>query len=211
VDEIVVAVDDRRTSFPIDDLLDCRMKGIDVRDVPTFLERETGKISLELITPSWLIFSDGFRRSTLSVYTKTAFDMAASSVLFLLTLPVMILTAIAIKLDNGWKAHVLYRQVRVGQAEKHFEIYKFRSMVANAESNGQAQWAEINDPRVTRVGAIIRKFRIDELPQIINVLRGEMSFVGPRPERPEFVETLRKKFPYYSERHHVKPGIQRFG
>ena len=207
VDEIVVAVDDRRTSFPVDDLLDCRMQGIEVRDVPTFLERETGKISLELITPSWLIFSDGFRRSTLSVYTKTAFDMVASSVLFLLTLPVMILTAIAIKLDNGWKARVLYRQVRVGQAEKNFEIYKFRSMIENAESNGQARWAEISDPRITRVGAIIRKFRIDELPQIINVLRGEMSFVGPRPERPEFVEALRRKFPYYSERHHVKPGI----
>ncbi len=207
VDEIVVAVDDRRISFPIDDLLECRMKGIDVRDLPTFLERETGKISLELITPSWLIFSDGFRHSSLSVYIKTTFDLFLSSVLFLLTLPVMILTAIAIKLEGGWKGRVLYRQVRVGQAERHFEIYKFRSMVENAESDGQAQWAAVNDPRVTRVGAIIRKFRIDELPQILNVLRGEMSFVGPRPERPEFIEALRKKFPYYSERHHVKPGI----
>lgn len=207
VDEIVVAVDDRRANFPIDDLLGCRMLGINVNDLPTFFENETSKVSLELITPSWLIFSNGFKHSALSVHIKAAFDVLTAAVLFILTLPIMVLTALAIKIESGWRSSVLYRQVRVGQADKHFEILKFRSMVENAESDGKAQWAKKDDPRVTRVGDVIRKFRIDELPQIINVLRGDMSFVGPRPERPEFVQTFTKKFPYYGERHHVKPGV----
>ena len=207
VDEIIVAMDDRRCSFPIHALLECRLAGIEVTDLLTFLERETGRVRIDVLNPSWLIFCDGFRFGSLRRLTSHLLDLVTSLVIFVLALPVMLAAAVAIKLEDGWRAPVLYRQERVGLHGCTFELLKFRSMQVNAESNGEARWAQEDDPRVTRVGALIRALRIDELPQIINVLRGDMSFVGPRPERPQFVAQLAQKVPYYMERHCVKPGI----
>jgi sugar transferase (PEP-CTERM system associated) len=207
VSEIVVAVDDRRKTLPVDQLLECRLRGIEVIDLNCFFERETRKLRVDLITPSWMTFSDGFIRGAFREYLKRGFDISASLLLLAITWPIMLLTALAILLESGWGSTVLYRQTRVGRAQKLFEVLKFRSMIENAEQNVGARWAEKNDDRVTRVGAIIRKYRIDELPQILNVLRGKMSFVGPRPERPEFVKVLGKKIPYYVKRNYVKPGI----
>ncbi len=206
VDEIVVAMDDRRRQFPMDQLLECRLEGVEIVDLVTFLERETGKVRLDVLNPSWMIFSEGFRQGRIHVTLERAFDVAASLVLLTLALPVMIITALAIKLTEGPRASIFYRQVRVGQYGRPFRLLKFRSMREDAERDG-AQWAQKNDSRVTRIGAFIRLTRIDELPQILNVLRGEMSFVGPRPERPEFVEKLNERIPYYRERHSIKPGI----
>jgi len=205
VDEIVVAIEDRRKGFPMHEIVDCRMSGIEVVDLLTFFERQTGKVMIDILNPSWLVFSDGFKYGALRVYSKRVFDIAASLVLLLVSFPAIIITIIAIFLED--QGPILYRQVRVGENWKLFQVLKFRSMRVDAESDGQAQWAAKNDNRITRVGDIIRKLRIDELPQIINVLRGDMSFVGPRPERPVFVEKLSESIPYYSERHRVKPGI----
>ena len=207
VDEIVVAMDDRRRNFPVAELLECRLAGIDVVEVVSFLERETGKVRLDVLHPSWLIFSGGFRRDGLRELTRRGFDFLASLLLLLVASPFILLAAIAIKLEDGLSAPVFYRQTRVGLMGKPFEIMKFRSMRIDAEKPGQAQWAKKDDDRVTKVGKFIRKTRIDELPQIINVFKGDMSFVGPRPERPQFVEQLSEKIPYYRERHWVKPGI----
>jgi len=207
VDEIVMAMDDRRQQFPLKELLDCRLKGIDVVELASFLERETGKVYLDILIPSWMIFGDGFRRDFIRRYSERAFDVVASLVLLMLTLPVMLLTMLAIKLEEGIRAPLLYGQPRVGCAGKVFRVMKFRSMRTNAESDGRARWATANDDRVTRVGRFIRKVRIDELPQLFNVLGGQMSFVGPRPERPEFVGQLSETIPYYDIRHAVKPGI----
>lgn len=207
VDEIVVAMDDRRRAFPVQELLECRLGGIDVLDLVSFLERETGKVRLDVLNPSWMIFSDGFRRDPLRLLSERAFDLVASTLLLAITWPLMLLTMLAIKLEEGFKAPVFYRQKRVGFESRVFDVLKFRSMRPDAEQDGQARWAEKGDRRVTRVGAVIRKVRVDELPQIINVLKGDMSFVGPRPERPEFVAELNEKIPYYRERHCVKPGI----
>jgi sugar transferase (PEP-CTERM system associated) len=207
VDEIVMAMDDRRQQFPLKELLDCRLKGIDVVELASFLERETGKVYLDILIPSWMIFGDGFRRDFIRRYSERAFDIAASLVLLMLTLPVMLLTMLAIKLEEGVRAPLLYGQPRVGCGGKVFRVMKFRSMRTNAESDGRARWAKANDDRVTRVGRFIRKVRIDELPQLFNVLGGQMSFVGPRPERPEFVGQLSESIPYYDIRHAVKPGI----
>ena len=207
VDEIVVALEDRRKSFPVEDLLDCKMSGIDVVDTQTFFERETGKVRLETLHPSWLIFSDGFRQAGIQLVVKRSFDIAASLLILLLALPFMVLATIAIWLESGCRGPILYRQVRVGQNWRLFQVLKFRSMVVDAEKGGSPQWAKKNDSRVTLVGKFIRRTRIDELPQIFNVLKGDMSFIGPRPERPEFVEQLAEKIPYYAERHRVKPGI----
>lgn len=207
IDEIVVAMDDRRRQFPLTELLECRLAGIQVTELSTFLERETGKIHLDILTPSWMIFGSGFRHDVLRRWSERSFDLVASLGLLVVTWPVMVLAALAIKLEDGLQAPVLYRQVRVGYAGRAFEVFKFRSMQVDAEKDGKARWAEADDPRVTRVGAFIRKVRIDELPQLLNVLRGRMSFVGPRPERPEFVADLAKTIPYYHERHTVKPGI----
>ncbi len=206
IDEIVVALDDRRKSMPTDELLDCKMSGIQIMDLMSFYEREQGLIYLENLYPSWLVFSDGFAQSGLRTIGKRFFDIVASSFLLLVTWPVMLLTAIAIILESGWKAPIFYKQVRVGENNKNFKVIKFRSMIPDAEKNG-AQWAQKHDNRITRVGKFIRMCRIDELPQIFNVLGGQMSFVGPRPERPEFVEGFEKRIPYYRERHRVKPGI----
>jgi sugar transferase (PEP-CTERM system associated) len=207
VDEIVVAMDDRRRLFPMDQLLECRLEGVEIVDLMTFLERETGKVRLDILNPSWMIFAEGFRQGRIHSTLERVFDVIASLMLLVVAAPVMLLTGIAIKLIEGPRAAIFYRQVRVGQYGRPFKLLKFRSMREDAERDGKAQWAQKNDTRVTRIGAFIRMTRIDELPQILNVLRGEMSFVGPRPERPEFVEELNERIPYYRERHSIKPGI----
>lgn len=207
VQEIVVVLEDRRKSFPVDDLLDCKMSGIDVTEAQCFFERETGKVRLESLHPSWFIFSDGFRHAGFQLMAKRGFDILASSLILFLAWPIMLLAAIAIFVENGFKGPILYKQVRVGQNWRLFQVLKFRSMVVDAEKDGAPQWAQKNDSRVTRIGKFLRRSRIDELPQIFNVLKGDMSFIGPRPERPEFVELLAEKIPYYAERHRVKPGI----
>jgi sugar transferase (PEP-CTERM system associated) len=203
-DEVVVAMDDRRRNFPIRELLDCKLSGIHVVDALTFLERESGKVKIDLLDPSWLIFSEGFTQRTKSGNLLRVFDIAVSILVLLVAWPFMILTALAILLEDG--RPVLYRQVRVGLMGKEFELLKFRSMTKNAEQGG-ARWAERNDSRVTRVGSLIRKLRLDELPQLFNVLKGDMRLIGPRPERPEFVRVLCERIPYYHERHCVKPGL----
>jgi len=173
----------------------------------TFLERETGRVHLEVLNPSWIIFAEGFRRDGVRQLTKRIFDIVASLLLVLITWPAMLLTMLAIAIEEGPRAPMLYRQLRVGLDNQAFEVLKFRSMRVDAEGDGRARWATGSDDRVTRVGRFIRKVRIDELPQIFNVLRGHMSFVGPRPERPEFVAKLAESIPYYDERHYAKPGI----
>jgi sugar transferase (PEP-CTERM system associated) len=207
VDEIVVAMDERRQGFPIRELLDCRLAGIDVTDLSTFLERETGRVRLDVLNPSWLIFGEGFKRGSIRLQSKRALDLLAASILFILTCPLMVATVLAIKLEDGWRSPVFYQQERVGFGGRIFKLLKFRSMRVDAEAAGQPQWAQKKDARVTRVGAVIRKLRIDELPQILNVLKAEMGLVGPRPERPQFVSQLAEKIPYYIERLSVKPGI----
>ncbi len=207
VDEIVLAVDDRRQAgLPAKELLDCKMSGINILDLVTFCERRTGKIRLDMLNPSWLYLSDGFRESTIRRMGKRLLDIVIALMLLPIALPFMIVVTIAIFIESGFKGPILYSQVRVKQDGWPFKIYKFRSMVTDAEKNG-AQWASKNDARITRVGSVIRKGRLDELPQLFNVLKGDMSFVGPRPERPEFVEQLAEKLPYYEERHRVKPGL----
>lgn len=207
VHEVVVAMEDRRRGFPILGLLECRLAGIEVTELLTFLERETGRVRIDVLNPSWMIFGEGFRRDPLRLFSSRALDLVASVLLLMLSLPFMLITMLAIKLEDGWRAPVFYGQARVGLAGQTFMVLKFRSMRTDAERDGQAQWAKKSDPRVTRVGAVIRKLRIDELPQILNVVSGQMSFVGPRPERPQFVEELAQKIPYYVQRHCVKPGI----
>lgn len=205
--EIVIALDERRKFIPIDRILDCKMRGVRVIDVNTFLERQLGKICLKTLHPSSLIFTEGFIQNEAKTFIKRVFDVTVSSIILLLALPVMLVTALAILIESGGRGSIIYRQQRVGANGKIFSIYKFRSMRENAEIDGKAVWASKNDVRVTAVGKFIRKTRIDELPQLINVLKGDMSFVGPRPERPEFVENLSREIPFYSLRHHVKPGI----
>jgi sugar transferase (PEP-CTERM system associated) len=207
IDEIVVAVDDRRRNFPAADLIECRFDGVVVSEPPTFLERETGRVVVDDINPSWMIFSHGFSRNWWRIASARVLDVIASFTLLTLAMPLMLLTMLAIKCEDGWQATVIFRQARVGYLGRIFPLLKFRSMRLDAEADGKARWAQSKDPRVTRVGALIRRMRIDELPQIINVLYGDMSLVGPRPERPQFVADLSKKIPYYSHRHCVKPGI----
>ena len=206
IDEIVVAIDDRRKNFPMDDLLDCRLSGIDIVDVAEFFEREVGKIEVDFVHPSGMIFSSGFRRNIIKEFLERFFDMFVSVFLLLLIWPLMLITVLAILIEDGLSASIIYKQDRVGLNGKVFSVLKFRSMIENAEKNG-IQWAGENDSRITKVGHVIRKFRIDELPQILNVLKGDMSFVGPRPERPHFVDLLSEQIPYYQARHRVKPGI----
>jgi sugar transferase (PEP-CTERM system associated) len=207
IDQIVVAIDERRNSLPAHDLLACRMRGIDVLEVATFFEREFGKIRLDLIQPSQLVYSDGFQRDLTHQYFKRLLDIVLSMLVLLLAWPLMLLAALAILLESGFKGPVFYRQVRVTQHGRTFSILKFRSMRVDAEKSRNPLWAQANDRRVTRVGALLRRYRIDELPQIVNVVRGDMSFVGPRPERPEFVHELADKIPFYAERHCVKAGL----
>lgn len=207
IDEIVVASDERRNSLPVDELFACKIRGVEITEILDFIERETGQIAVNLIYPSWVIFSNGFISAN---YLRNALDWLFNAVmafvLLLLTWPIMLITAIFIKLEDGLKAPVLYSQERVGVDGQPFEIFKFRSMRLDAEKHG-AQMASENDSRITKVGNVLRKYRIDELPQLYNVFRGEMGFVGPRPERPEFVQQLIKTIPYFNERHNVKPGL----
>jgi sugar transferase (PEP-CTERM system associated) len=206
IDQIVVAVRDRRGGgFPVHELLECRLKGIKVTELSTFFEREYQQVLLESLNASWMVLGEGFRQGFLRTTMKRIFDLVASTALLLLALPVMLLAAICIFLESGLP--VLYRQERVGQGGRIFTMYKLRSMKNGAESDGNPRWAAADDDRTTRVGRILRKLRFDELPQIINVLKGEMSFVGPRPERPFFVNQLMKQIPYYALRHSIKPGI----
>jgi len=207
IDEIVIAVDDRRSrGFPTKELIDCKMSGVNILDLVTFFERRAGKIRLDMLNPSWLYLSEGFQMGAFRRIGKRVFDISVVMVLLPVGLPFAVLVSLAIFIESKGRGSVLYSQVRVKQDGLPFNIYKFRSMVTDAEKNG-AQWASKNDSRITRVGKIIRKGRLDELPQLYNVLNGDMSFVGPRPERPEFVEKLAKAVPYYSERHRVKPGL----
>jgi sugar transferase (PEP-CTERM system associated) len=206
IDDVVLAMDERRGSLPVASLMETKMLGTPVSDISTFLERETGRVDLETVSPSWFIFSDGFRAAhRLSVIAKRMFDVSASSILLLVSAPFLIITALAVKFTSP--GPILYRQERVGQFGRPYYVLKFRSMRNDAEKDGNPKWAQQGDARVTSVGRIIRATRIDEIPQIFNVLRGDMSFVGPRPERPFFVDQLARDLPFYAERHVVKPGI----
>jgi sugar transferase (PEP-CTERM system associated) len=205
VTEVVLALEERRNALPLKDLLRIKTTGVHVNEFSTFLERETGRVDLDTVNPSWLIFSDGFSSGRMvSSAIKRLFDITASVLLLVLTAPLIALFALLIKLDS--KGPAFFRQTRVGLYGQTFSLIKLRSMRVDAEAGG-AQWAAVRDPRVTRIGRFIRKSRIDELPQAWTVLKGEMSFVGPRPERPEFVDDLEDKLPFYAERHMVKPGI----
>ncbi|MFA7160698.1 MAG: TIGR03013 family XrtA/PEP-CTERM system glycosyltransferase [Kiritimatiellia bacterium] len=206
VNEIIVAVQNRRSgSFPIQELLECKLNGVKVSDAATFFEREMCQIRVDSLQPSWLVFGEGFDQGDSRAGIKRGFDLLASAILLIATFPVMIITALCIFIED--RRPILYRQERVGKDGHNFLVLKFRSMRNDAEKAGKPQWAAENDPRTTKVGRIIRKLRIDELPQILNVLKGEMSFVGPRPERPYFVKQLCEEIPYYNVRHNVKPGI----
>ncbi len=206
IDEVVVAIDERDIKIPVDELLECKVNGIAVLDILTFFERQTGRIKLGALSPTNLIFSDGFVHRNFDQFIKRCFDILASLLLLLVTWPVMIVTALAILIESNFKGSVFYKQLRVGLFDENFAVIKFRSMGMDAEKDG-VQWAQESDPRVTRVGNVIRKYRIDELPQLFNVLMGNMSFVGPRPERPEFVKDLSQAIKYYEIRHYIKPGI----
>ncbi len=204
IDHVVISLLERRGMMPVRQLLHLKFAGVKVEDAHSFYERMTGRIVLERLSPSWLILSDGFRKSTLLIVAKRAIDVILSLIALVLCLPLFAVTAAAIALESG--GPVLFRQGRTGLNGKPFEMLKFRSMYKDAEAAGP-QWAATGDHRITRIGKWIRKFRIDELPQVINVLRGEMSIVGPRPERPEFVSMLEEQIPFYGLRHFVRPGI----
>jgi sugar transferase (PEP-CTERM system associated) len=206
VDEIVVALTERRSgSMPLRQLLDCKASGTKVYDLNTHFEKTLGQIRIDYLNASWLIFGDGFNQGAWRTGVKRVFDIVCATVLCVLSAPVMVVTAALIKFESA--GPVLYRQERVGQNGRTFSITKFRSMRTDAEGDGRPRWAAANDDRVTRVGNVIRKLRIDELPQLFNVLRGDMSLVGPRPERPFFVEQLTQEIPFYALRHSVKPGV----
>lgn len=205
VSEVVLALQERRNSLPLSDLLRIKTKGVHVNDFSSFLERETGRVDLDTVNPSWLIFSDGFSSGRmLSSAVKRLFDIVASIMLLALTFPIILIFALIVKLDS--KGPAFFRQERIGLFGQPFHLIKLRSMRVDAEKDG-AKWAAENDDRITRVGRFIRKVRIDELPQTWSVLKGEMSFVGPRPEVPKFVNDLQKEIRFYQERHMVKPGI----
>ncbi len=206
VEEVIVAVKEQRGGvLPLRELLECRINGVPVMDLAGFYERVRGEVPIDSLKASWLIYGQGFAQDTLRTVIKRLFDVACAGVLLSMALPVMALTALLIKLES--RGPVLYRQERVGQGGRTFWCTKFRSMRVDAEKDGVARWAQAKDPRVTRVGSFIRKMRIDELPQLINVLRGEMSLVGPRPERPAFVAQLKESIRFYDVRHSVKPGL----
>ncbi len=205
LDEVVIAPDERRGGMPMEQMLNCVQQGVMVTDLSTFFEREAGIVQLNIVDPSWLVFSGGFDYSTPRRLSKRFFDLVAAGMLLMLTWPAMLLVALAVKLES--KGPAIYRQIRVGEHGRHFEMVKFRSMRVDAESDGVARWATKNDDRSTRIGKFIRKTRLDELPQLFLVLKGEMSFVGPRPERPHFVEMLNSEIRYYDVRHSVKPGL----
>ncbi|MBL7031780.1 MAG: TIGR03013 family PEP-CTERM/XrtA system glycosyltransferase [Nitrospira sp.] len=205
VDKIVVSLSERRGIFPIKDLLNCKFSGIDVIDAPSMYEQLTGKLMIENTNPSSFIFDPSFRMAPHLKKVKRTIDILLSIIGLLISLPLMIVIAVFIKIDSS--GPIFFRQTRVGLGERNFELYKFRTMRKDAEEGTGAVWAKADDPRVTQLGRFLRRQRLDELPQLYNVLRGNMSFIGPRPERPEFVMALEEIIPYYSERHFVKPGI----
>lgn len=205
IDELVVAIRDRRGSLPVRELLDCKLHEVSVTDLSSFIERERRYINLDSLNTSWLVFGSGFRRDAGRTFIKRSVDVLLCLLLLILTAPLMLLTALAIKLESP--GPVFYCQERVGQGNKLYWLYKFRSMREDAEKDGVPRWAQSNDERITRVGGIIRKLRIDELPQLFNVLHGDMSLVGPRPERPLFTQQLSENIPYYLARHSLRPGI----
>ena len=209
ISEIVIAQQERRRNeggwLPVPELMECKLRGIAITNGIDFYERELKKAKLDMVHPSWIVFSEGFNASKTRDFAKRSLDLLISLTLLAVMLPFIILTAIAVFLETG--RPILYSQTRVGMLGKEFRIYKFRSMRQDAEKDGKARWASANDNRVTRVGAFIRNTRLDELPQIYNVIKGEMSIVGPRPERPEFVLELKEKIPFYDTRHYVKPGL----
>jgi sugar transferase (PEP-CTERM system associated) len=206
VKEVIVAVREQRGGvLPLRDLLDCRVRGIPVTDLSGFYEKVRGEVPIDSLKASWLIYGNGFEQGSLRTLVKRVFDLTVSILLCALTAPIMVATAIAIRAES--EGPVIYRQERVGRAGRRFTVLKFRSMRADAEKDGVARWASAGDPRVTRIGKLIRTLRIDELPQLLNVLSGEMSFVGPRPERPSFVAQLKEQIPFYDLRHSVKPGL----
>lgn len=205
VHEIVVAPDERRGALPMEELLACAQRGVRVTDLSSFFEREAGIVKLKVADPSWLVFSGGFDHSMPRRLSKRLFDLVAASSLLLVAWPLMLLVALCVWLESG--SPVLYRQVRIGENGRSFVLVKFRSMRTDAEKDGVARWASQGDDRSTRVGRFIRATRLDELPQLVNVLAGDMSFVGPRPERPQFVDQLNSEIRYYGMRHSVKPGL----
>jgi len=206
VDEIVVALTERRGgSMPMRELLDCKLQGIRVLDLASYFERTLGQIRLDSLYAGWLIFGDGFRQGPMRRALKRLSDLIFSVILLVMALPIMLVTALLIVAESG--GPIFYRQERVGREGRLFKVIKFRSMRCDAEKDGRAVWATANDQRTTKVGRVIRKLRIDELPQLFCVLKGEMSLVGPRPERPVFVDQLTREIPFYAVRHSVKPGL----
>lgn len=207
IDEIVVACDDRST-LPIDELLDCRLSGITVLDQVDFFERELNMIDIDLLNPDWIVFSrNGFHLGIAALIAKRVLDLSLGGLILIATAPLMAIVAIASLIESGGRHPILYHQTRVRQGGITFRLHKFRSMRVDAESDGKARWAAHNDDRITRLGAFLRRTRLDELPQLFNVIKGEMSLVGPRPERPEFVERFSATIPFYAERHRLKPGL----
>ncbi len=205
ISRIVVALEDSRGALPSRDLVRLKVQGIEVEDAHSALAALTGRVWLRTVRPSWFVFSKGFHRSSAALVMKRIIDLTFGLVGLVAFSPVILLTALAIRLDS--KGPIFYRQARVGLGGRAFDLVKFRSMRIDAEAENGAQWARKDDPRITRVGRFIRKYRLDELPQFFNVIRGEMSFVGPRPERPVFVDQLREQIPFYDERHSVRPGV----
>jgi sugar transferase (PEP-CTERM system associated) len=206
IDEVIVAVRQQRGGvLPLRGLLECRLNGVHVTDLARYFERVHGQVPIESLKISWLIYGHGFRQNAVRVFVKRCFDLLVSAVLILLTVPVVIVAAALISAEGG--GPVIYCQERVGHRGRNFTVFKLRSMTQDAEKDGKAAWASVNDSRITRVGRFIRRTRLDELPQLLNVLKGDMSFVGPRPERPEFVAMLTEQIPFYAVRHSVKPGL----
>ena len=206
VNEVIVALSERRSgSMPLRDLLECKISGIRVSDISTHFEKRLGQIRLDYVNAGWLIFGDGFNQGIVRTALKRVSDVVCATALLLLTLPLMLVTMLLIAIESP--GQIFYRQERAGLNGKTFKVIKFRSMRCDAEEDGNPRWAAMSDDRITRVGRLIRRVRIDELPQLFNVLKGEMSVVGPRPERPYFVDTLTKDIPYYAIRHSVKPGV----
>ena len=205
IKKIVLDLKEKRGAFPTRELLNCRIDGVDILEGISFYEMLTGKLIVGQINPGWLIFSDGFKKSFIKSFLKRFIDISFSFIMLVMLLPVILATAILIKIDS--KGPVFFSQSRVGQKRKIYNVFKFRSMIVNAEKQSGPVWAESNDDRITRIGKFIRKWRIDEIPQLWNVLKGDMSFAGPRPERDYFVKKLEDVIPYYSQRFSVKPGV----
>ncbi|MBU8974944.1 MULTISPECIES: TIGR03013 family XrtA/PEP-CTERM system glycosyltransferase [unclassified Lysobacter] len=205
ISEVVVAPDERRGGLPMEEMLTCVQRGVAMTDLSTFFEREAGIVTTNLCDPSWLVFSGGFDHSTSRCMNKRLFDVLAASALLLVAWPFMVVVALLVRLES--RGPILYQQTRIGEGGRPFELIKFRSMRVDAEGDGVARWAQRGDDRTTRVGKFIRLTRLDELPQLFNILRGEMSIVGPRPERPQFVDMLSREIRYYAVRHCVKPGL----